>query len=200
MTTNCRVQLICLRAGLIFRAGGNTQQTTILKISKDKFKLLPPIWTNSPQQYRMGTDRLRSSSVEKELWILVGSELNLSQQCALAAEKANSLLGCMKGSTASRLGEMNTHFYSELVTMHLDYYAQFCGPSTRKTLITCSEFSRGPPSWLGLELFQEVLRELDLFSLGKRWLWGCDLTAASPVPMVRLARRQRLIAWSDDER
>ncbi|KAK4831761.1 hypothetical protein QYF61_018959 [Mycteria americana] len=71
VTTNCRVQLICLRAGLIFRAGGIIQHRPILKINKDKCEVLHPIWTNPPQQYRMGTDRLRSISSEKDPGILV---------------------------------------------------------------------------------------------------------------------------------
>ena len=40
-----------------------------------------------------------SSPVET---VLVYSKLNMSQQCALAAKKANSFLSCVNRSTASR--------------------------------------------------------------------------------------------------
>jgi len=36
----------------------------------------------------------------------VDGKLDLSLQCALAAEKASCILGCIKGSVANRVGEV----------------------------------------------------------------------------------------------
>ncbi|KAJ7410861.1 hypothetical protein WISP_106031 [Willisornis vidua] len=93
-------------------------------------------------QYRLVTDMLGSSSSKKDLGVLV-NKLSMSQQHVLVAKKANSILQCIRKSTAIRLREVILSLYSALVNPHLEHYVCAGVLSTRKTPRSWRVFSEG---------------------------------------------------------
>ncbi|PKU38844.1 hypothetical protein llap_10853 [Limosa lapponica baueri] len=100
------------------------QQGQVLHLGRD----------NPHYQYRLGDDVIESSPVVKDLGVLVDEKLDMSQQHALTAQKANCIPGCIKRSVASRSREVILPLYSALMRPHLEYCVQLWSPPDRKDM------------------------------------------------------------------
>jgi len=95
--------------------------------NQDKCWILYLGWFNPGCTYGLGAKRLECSTTGRDLGFLVDGNLSMSQQCVLAAKRAN--LGLIKHSVANRSKEAIVPLYSAWVQPHLE-----CGKKVMKIL------------------------------------------------------------------
>jgi len=91
--------------------------------------------------------------------MLVDEKLNLTQQCALAAQKANCILGCIKSSVASRAREGILPLCSALLRPHLESCVQIWSPQHSKDKDLLERVQRSA---------RKMIRELEHLSYEER--------------------------------
>ena len=89
----------------------------------------------NPRYIYKQEELLESSPAEKDLGVLFDEKLNMSQQCVLAAQEANGILGSTRRGVASRAREVIVPLYSALMKLQ-----NLVSPTQER----CGAFGKGP--------------------------------------------------------
>ena len=147
----------------------------LLKFNKNKCKVMHIGYNNEKVNYTLQAHNLIKVEEEKDLGVMVKSDLKSGSQCLAASRKANIILGFIARNFQCKTPEVITRLYTSLVRPHLEYAVQFWSPSYQKDEKKLEGVQRRAtkliPGFRGLT-YEERLKRLDLFSLNKRRIRG----------------------------
>jgi len=97
---------------------------------------------NKHHEYEMGGCKLKESVLERDLGVMISSSGKVSEQCHIAATKANSVLGMIKRTVKSRSRDVVVRLYKTLVRPKLEYCVQMWCPYLQKDIDKLEQVQR----------------------------------------------------------
>ena len=118
---------------------------------------------------------ISTSDKERDLGVIVSSDLKPRNQCISARNKAKRMLGFISRSVSNRTADVILKLYLALVRPHMDYAVQFWSPYYRMDINMLESVQRRMTKMIhnvrNLE-YKERLKTLGLHSLERRRLRG----------------------------
>ena len=153
----------------------NWGQTWQMDFNIDKCKVLNIGSYNDKFSYSMNNTLLDNVNQEKDLGIIISSDLKPNRQCTEAIKKANKLVGFIGRAFEFKSEDIILTLYNSLVRPHLEYCVQFWSPYYKKDIEKLERVQRRVTKLiprLRNKPYEERLKELNLFTLSKRRLRG----------------------------
>jgi len=160
-----------------------------------------PSGTEQSNVYKLG-ELLESSQAEKDLGVLTDEKLNVSQQGALAAQKANRILCSLRTGVASRARDVIVLLCSALVRLHLKQCPSLGPPKQEGGGIFGESPEKAKRIIQGLEhlSYEDKLKELALFSQEKRRLGEDFIAAFQYLKTAYKHEGNQLFTWANSDR
>ena len=103
------------------------------EVHKTKCKVVHWCWVRPRHEYRLG-DEWTLCPAENDLGVPVLEKINMSWQCALAAQVANCILDCINREVARRTKEVIVALCSALVWSYLQSCFKIWAPQLNKNM------------------------------------------------------------------
>ena len=129
--------------------------------------------SNVHHSYHMNNIPIESTSSEKDLGIIIQSDLKVSQQVAKAVKSANRALGIIRRNITDKSKFNIIRLYKSLVRPHLEYGVQAWRPYLQRDINNIEKIQRRATKMIrGLENlpYERRLQEVNLISLERRRL------------------------------
>ena len=143
--------------------------------NKDKCKCLHIGQANAKNNYLMNNTVLLSTEREKDVGVVVSSDMKVSEQCGIAARKGNQILGLIRRNIAYRDKRLIIPLYMSLVRPHLEYCIQAWRPHMRKDIDKLERVQRRATrliSEISQLSYEERLQQCRLTTLETRRIRG----------------------------
>ena len=125
--------------------------------------------------YKMGDTVLGTTVNEKDLGVTISADIKVSEQCGIAASKANKILGLIRRNITYKGKKLIIPLYKAIVRPHLEYCIQAWRPYRKKDIDTLERIQRIAtkmfPELRDLS-YEERLKECGLTTLETRRLRG----------------------------
>ena len=123
----------------------------------------------------IGGTILSKTLKEKDLRVTMNADMNVSEQCRIAAFKGNQVLGMIRRNITYKEKRLIIPLYKAIVRPHLEYCIQAYNPYLRKDIYMLEKIQRRTTKLIrGLRdlTYQERLKECGLTTLETRRLRG----------------------------
>ena len=105
-----------------------------MQFNVDKCAVIHMGHKNKQNEYILGNHKLKKSTVERDLGIIVDNSAKFSGQCNAVIKNANSILGMIRRSITCKSKNIIVRLYKALVRPKLEYCVQAWRPFLRRDI------------------------------------------------------------------